>query len=275
MQQRHLDRQRYFHELSKTSEKFILPYLNEFITIKRGIHILEIGCGEGGNLLPFASKGCKVTGIDISSNRINQAKYFFRLNKVLNAEFICNDVFKYNFGDEKFDIIICHDVYEHIHDKIKLIRTIEQLLKPHGKAFIAFPPWQMPFGGHQQICHNRFISSCPFIHLLPHKIYTSILKAIGEPDYCINELIAIKRTRTNIENFRNVIQNSKLTILNHIYWFINPHYEQKFNLKHRKLWSFLSNLPYFRNYLTTSFWCIVSIRNAHEPKFSGNSGRRL
>lgn len=36
--------------------------------------ILDIGCGTGGHLIPFAKKGLKVTGFDISEAMIKQAK---------------------------------------------------------------------------------------------------------------------------------------------------------------------------------------------------------
>ncbi len=36
--------------------------------------ILEIGCGEGGNLLPFVKLCCEVLDVDISKNRIREAR---------------------------------------------------------------------------------------------------------------------------------------------------------------------------------------------------------
>ena len=53
MQKRHTDRESYFDEQSQTSKNYYIPYIKEVIG-----HIpdkvLEVGCGEGGNLLPFA-----------------------------------------------------------------------------------------------------------------------------------------------------------------------------------------------------------------------------
>lgn len=77
MQLRHVDRRRYFHELAKTSESFFVDYVSKHKAIKDSVRILEIGCGEGGNLLPFARLGAVVVGVDISEERIEQANTFF------------------------------------------------------------------------------------------------------------------------------------------------------------------------------------------------------
>ena len=94
MQQRHIDRYSYFNELAITSRDFYIDYLEKFVAIKRGMNILEIGCGEGGNLLPFAEKECNVTGIDRSEERISQAISYFKLLG-FNGRFIYSDFFDF------------------------------------------------------------------------------------------------------------------------------------------------------------------------------------
>ena len=58
MQKRHTDRALYFKELSITSEKYLLPFIEKKTIITTEMKILEIGCGDGGNLVPFVRKGC-------------------------------------------------------------------------------------------------------------------------------------------------------------------------------------------------------------------------
>lgn len=146
MQERHLNRKKYFEELSITSQKYYIPYLTQHFELTPECSILEIGCGDGGNLLPFAQYGCKVTGIDISINRIKQAQDFF-LEAGLKAQLIASDIFKIDDFGKLFDIIIMHDVIEHIADKERLLKQLKIYVKDNGIIFIGFPAWQMPFGG--------------------------------------------------------------------------------------------------------------------------------
>lgn len=72
------DLRKYFFQLAETSRKYYLPYLSSFMSIGEGTDVLEIGCGEGGNLLPFAQAGCQVTGVDMAEDKIRAAGRFFR-----------------------------------------------------------------------------------------------------------------------------------------------------------------------------------------------------
>ena len=66
MQERHTNRTVYFKELSITSKNYFIPYIQRWHTVKVGTDVLEIGCGDGGNLLPFSEMGCHVVGVDMA-----------------------------------------------------------------------------------------------------------------------------------------------------------------------------------------------------------------
>jgi len=123
---------------------------------------------------------------------------------------------------------------------------------------MSFSAWQMPFGGHQQICRSKVVSHLPFIHLLPNALYRSLLKMVGEDRACIDELMSIKETRTPIELFERITRETgTLRITDCTLWLINPHYETKFGLRPRKLSLWMSRIPYVRNFFTTSCFYIL------------------
>ncbi|MDD4416193.1 MAG: class I SAM-dependent methyltransferase [Proteiniphilum sp.] len=262
MQERHSDRLRYFNELANTSREFYIDYVRQYYSISKGCKVLEVGCGEGGNLLPFAEFGCDVTGIDRSEQRILEADSFYEsLN--IKGKFVSIDFFDMNNrdGNEKYDIVLVHDVIEHIGRKDEFLKHIKQFVAKDGIIFWRFPAWQMPFGGHQQICRHKYLSKLPFFHLLPRPIYRWLLYSFGEEQTCVDELLDIKECRVPIEKFEKLLKNNDFIQINRYLWFINPHYKQKFSLKPRKLSPILSHIRYIRNFFTTSCWYITKVEN--------------
>ena len=255
MQKRHTDRYRYFREEAATTEKYFIPYLSEFMDVG-DICVLEVGCGEGGNLLPFARRGCRVVGVDLSEQRVKQAESFFS-RECAAGTFICDDVMHYRGDGRLFDLIVCHDVVEHIPEKGKMLLALKRLLAPGGRLFVAFPAWQMPFGGHQQIARSCVVSHLPFVHLLPELAFSLMLRLFGEDASKINELIGIRRTRCTVEMFEREAAYAGYTVCDRRLWLVNPHYEVKFGLRPIRLCRQLSALPYIRNFMASSCFYVV------------------
>lgn len=161
----------------------------------------------------------------------------------------------------KFDIILVHDVIEHIHqqDKLEFMLNIKKIMDDNSIIFCAFPAWQMPFGGHHQICQG-FASKLPFIHVLPNVIYKAILKLSGESEEKIVDLLDIKSCKMPIEKFELLVATSNYDITRKTFWFINPHYKRKFGLKPRKVNGILAKIPYFSNFYTTSVWFLLKMK---------------
>lgn len=255
MQDRHLDRERYFNECAKTSADYFIPFLKDLVNLTRGVNILEIGCGEGGNLYPFALNGCKVTGIDRSEKKISDAKLFFEKNGV-SGEFERVDFFEFK-SSEQFDIVIVNDVIEHIYDKDIFFKNLNNIIDSKTIVFWGFPAWVMPFGGHQQICKSPILSKIPYIHLFPKAVYSMFLKAFKENDDCVNELLDIKRCGISIEGFEKLCQENNHSILKKKLWVINPHYKIKFGLVPISIPKNVANIKYVMNFMSTGCFYVT------------------
>lgn len=256
MQKRHHDRKQYFDELAISSANYFIPYIEQLTEITPKTTIFEIGCGDGGNLLPFARLGCKVTGVDLTAEKIEQAKLFFAEDN-LPAKLNVGDIFEVT-ATEQYDIVMVHDVVEHIFQKKEFMEHVKKFVAPGGMVFFGFPAWQMPFGGHQQICKSRLVSNVPFIHLLPKPLYRAVLKRLCDAR-AVQELMEIRSTRITIEDFQRLVQTSGYKIVNRKLWFINPHYEVKFGLKPRVLSPAIAAIPYIRNFFSTSCFFVLKL----------------
>jgi len=260
MQERHLNKDVYFKEQEYTTQKYVIPFVNEYLKVTKNIHVLEIGCGEAGNLKPFVDFGCKCMGVDLNKEKVEYAKDFYANHA--NASLITlvvEDI--YNMVDEfkeGFDLIILRDVIEHIHNQEKFMNCLKSFVKPGGKIFFGFPPWQNPFGGHQQICRSKILSMLPYFHLLPLPLYKGVLKLFGETKGSIDDLVEIKETGISIERFEHILKKENWIIDKKKFFFINPNYEVKFGLKPREGFGVISATPVLRNFFTTACYYLIS-----------------
>lgn len=255
----HADRKRYFEIQVENCKKYVLPFIEEKFPIKPGMRILEIGCGEAGVLKPFLDKGCTAVGVEFDLPRLDLA------NEMLKDEvaagkisFIGKDIYLVDAEKElggRFDLIILKDVIEHIHDQPKLIKEMQRFLLPNGCIFFGFPPWQMPFGGHQQVCNNKWLSKMPYYHLLPRGIYKWLLQRKGEN---VEALLEIRDTGISIERFERISKETGYNIINKTHYLFNPIYEYKFNIKARKQLPILRDIPWLRNFFTTCVYYLIT-----------------
>jgi SAM-dependent methyltransferase len=253
----HQDRKRYFQIQYDNAVAHVLPFIEHSFLIKSQMRVLEIGAGEGGVLRAFTERGCKAVGVELDPLRVEWACGFL-WEEIGRGQlfYVEKDIYKTDLINELkggFDIILLKDVIEHIHDQPKLFRLLHTLLNPGGVIFFGFPPWQMPFGGHQQIAHS-FLSRLPYIHLLPRPLYKGLLKLNNEP---VDELLEIRQTRISIEKFESICYDTGYQILHQLHFLINPIYQWKFGWKVRKQFTWLSKIPWFRNYFTTCVYYLI------------------
>jgi len=257
----HKDDQVRFDQQVDNSQAYVLPFIENTKTIAHGSNILEIGCGEGGVLLPFAEKGCFCVGVDLEKKRIDLANGFLEKEVAVGKmEFMCKNIYDDDFVERFkgfFDVIILKDVIEHVYEQEKFIPFLRKLLKTDGQIFFGFPPWYMPFGGHQQLCQKKITSVLPYYHILPRFIYKGILKMAGETPDMIRELLQIKDTQITIERFERIVKKSGFKILCKQHYLINPIYKYKFGLQPRKQIGLISAIPYVRDFLTTCVYYTI------------------
>ena len=258
----HSDSAYYLQFLSENARKSILPFVAPHLPADtKTWRVLELGCGEGGNLLPFAEAGARCTGIDLNEVKIEEGKVLMKQWVDLGLmELYAEDIFNPEITAKftgQFDLIILKDVIEHIPNKDKALLQMRLFLKDTGLLYIGWPPWRMPFGGHQQIADNKVIRLFPWLHLLPKRIYVGVLKAAGETKAAIDELAEIHDYSVSINQMNRLYKKTGFRMIKELHYFINPIYEYKFKLKARKQLGLIQAFPWVRDFFTTSCYYLL------------------
>jgi len=250
-----------YRQQVENARNYVIPFIEEVFPIKQGMQVMEIGCDVGGVLTAFLEKGVNVLGVDLKEGAIEKAREIHEHEVQLGkATFVAQNVYEHTFLEkwhDSFDLIVLKDTIEHIPEQEKFVPYLIQFLKPGGKIFFGFPPWCMPFGGHQQICKKRITSKLPYYHLLPRTLYQSFLKAMGEPQEVIKALLEIYDTGISIHRFERIVRDTDLKITHRTHYLITPIYQYKFGLKPRKQAKIISNIPFLRDFMTTCVWYVV------------------
>ena len=253
----HRDRRRYFDIQVKNSKEHVIPFIENHFSLPPGAKILEVGCGEGGVLKGFIEKDHTGVGVELEEERARNGAQWMKKEVMSGSmQFIVDDIFTVCTGQlgGPFHLIILKDVIEHLPDKNILFNRLKELLHPSGAIFFGFPPWQMPFGGHQQVCRNKYLSRLPWLHLLPRPLYKKILAWNKEN---VTPLMEVYDTRISIESFERLTKKSGFAILGKKHFLIAPIYRYKFGFSVREQLVILRHLPYVRNLYTTAVYYLV------------------
>jgi len=120
-------------------ERYAFEAMNYLEHLPKKVKVFDFGGGIGSMDIRIAEMGHDVTSYDIGEKTQGLAR--FRAKKRgLDIKFV-NEIPR-----EKFDVVICYDVLEHVFDIESCIKKISDLLVPGGHAFIKVT---FPTGGNE------------------------------------------------------------------------------------------------------------------------------
>ena len=113
-----------------------MEYINRRTSLA-GKAVLDVGCGGGLLCEALAAKGADVTGIDISSISISIARSHSQVgNYKINYEHISPETLARS-SHQKFDVITCMEMLEHVPDPESIISACATMVKPGGDLFFS------------------------------------------------------------------------------------------------------------------------------------------
>lgn len=125
------------HQLNPLRLNYILQHSNGL----NGKKVLDVGCGGGILSESMAKSGANVTGIDMSPQPLAVAKQHAQDNNLIidYQQSTIEDFLQQHQQRqaEKFDVITCMEMLEHVPDPLSIIHSCRQLLKPDGVLFMS------------------------------------------------------------------------------------------------------------------------------------------
>ncbi|GAB4493768.1 MAG: hypothetical protein OHK0031_16780 [Anaerolineales bacterium] len=125
--------------------------------------ILENGCGVGMYVEHLAPFGGKIFGLEYDFERAAEAGA--RSAGVINAAGE-----SLPFGEARFDLILSHEVLEHVADDRAAVCEMARVLKPGGRAVIFVPNRGYPFETHGVYWRGKYhFGNQPLVNYLPRR----------------------------------------------------------------------------------------------------------
>ena len=112
--------------------------------------VLEVGCGDGGNLISIAYSlpQSHCVGFDLAATAVERAQQRIAKLGLKNCEIVCADLATVGKSLGEFDYVIAHGVYSWVPAELResLLQLISDSLSSRGVAFVSYnvyPGWHV------------------------------------------------------------------------------------------------------------------------------------
>ena len=234
---------------------FYMPFTDKE-TMFSGKTVLDVGCGAAGKTLYYASLGAEmVYGVDVVERYAVEAEALAeKLDLTEKFKFLTADAAELPFSDDMFDTIVMNDAMEHVNKPEAVLTETLRVLKPGGRIYINFPPYNHPFGAH--LSDAVYI---PWVHVFFNEktliqAYKDLIKGLPDEEDRINLRITGDETgretlgyinKMSIKRFRRMLDGMN----------IKPVYYSEAPL--RNIFKFPARLPGFKEFFVKMATCVI------------------
>jgi SAM-dependent methyltransferase len=204
------------------SARYMIPLMESWGVALRGAQVLDVGCGEGGGVCSLVDAGARCMGYDINSERVALANVLKGTRQVtMTTGNLYIDPMP--FDGMRFDLVVLHDVFEHLENKLPTMERLVRYLNNNGKLLITFPPYYSAYGAHQQLLRSQ-IARMPFFHLVPFSLSYGLPRLKGEEPVFVEEVQKLGRLRMGMGGFERIVRSAGLRIVGRQAYLIGPNH---------------------------------------------------
>jgi len=130
--------------------------------------VLENGCGVGTYVEHLAVHANTIVGMEYDFDRARTA-YHVSMNHA-NTSILCAAGEGLPFPDRTYNLIISHEVLEHVQDDRAAVWEMVRVLRTGGRILIFAPNRGYPFETHGIYWQNRYLfGNIPLVNYLPRR----------------------------------------------------------------------------------------------------------
>jgi SAM-dependent methyltransferase len=113
------------------------------VDLPKTANILDFGCGAGDTVNALRALGYdNASGYDVIQTRHPSATE----REYIKEGTVVNLVLPYE--DDTFDLVISNQVFEHVHDQVRVFQELHRITKPGGHGLHIIPARYCPIEGH-------------------------------------------------------------------------------------------------------------------------------
>ena len=122
---------------------FVAPVMAQVANGRKGLRLLDCGCGTGGNMALLAPYG-RAVGFDLSQGGLSAARADGRV--VAKA-----DITRLPFLDNSVDVATSFDVLQCVQDDVSALREMARVLRPGGTVVLTLAALDVLSGDHGEV----------------------------------------------------------------------------------------------------------------------------
>jgi ubiquinone/menaquinone biosynthesis C-methylase UbiE len=101
-----------------------------------GDYVLDVGCGAGSLTCAFATQADHVTGIDLTSAMLEQARQLQATRNLTNISWQVGDALPLPFADGIFSIVATRHTFHHFVDPLAVLREMRRVCRTNGRILV-------------------------------------------------------------------------------------------------------------------------------------------